>query len=173
VSDEPAPDPAPPEGAPFLAQRIGDEVCVRAWASSADAVSPVVVVRLERDGAHAYRVVGRFREGSTSRLGKRVRAAHYVVPILVLAAAVGVAALFVGASALYLPLLAVLLAVPAGIVMVPLLMLWNAHSRRQHMESLWELMGEVFVPVALPASPEEDPFRQAARRERAPADSLE
>ena len=58
-----------------------------------------------------------------------------------------------------LPLLLLLFAIPSSLVMLPALALWNAESRRVQRDALVTWMGRTFVPIALPATDEDDPFR--------------
>jgi hypothetical protein len=46
-----------------------------------------------------------------------------------------------------------------SIVMLPMLALWNAEVRRDQRRALRDWVGETFVPIALPASDDDDPFR--------------
>ena len=122
----------------------------------------MIVIRIAAREGKGSRVVGRFTS-ATALAPKRTRgelAKRYLVPISLIGLALTVGAIALGAkTALILPLLAILLFVPAAGIMLPLLSFWNASSREEHMESLWSLVGEVFMPVALPADPEDDPFR--------------
>jgi hypothetical protein len=76
-------------------------------------------------------------------------------------AGIGVLAYVVAGSALLwtLPLLLLLFAIPSSLVMLPALALWNAESRRVQRDALVTWMGRTFVPIALPATDEDDPFR--------------
>ena len=161
-SDDPAPGPAPPHGAPFLVARTGPlQLRMRRWAGPADAASPIVVIELEEDPRGCL-VHGRIEAGNTRALSHpRPLWKPYILPgaALLVALAVGGAILGGGWAALALPVLLLLIGVPAGAVMVPLLMMWNHQSRLQQTEALWGLVGEVFTPLALPEGEDQGPFR--------------
>jgi hypothetical protein len=59
--------------------------------------------------------------------------------------------------------LSVLFTIPTALVFVPGLLIWNAESRRGFIAPMWELMGEVFTPIALPEAHTDAPFRGHAR----------
>lgn len=166
-SNAPAPTPAPPGGAAFLVARAGEhEIRLRHWAGPADAASPVIVLRLQRDGAgtivrgqfeHRYRqrpLVG----ASARRVGAWVGAGLGGSTL----AALLLAFIPIRVELIYLPLLLLLFAVPTILVFVPALMIWNGEVRKGFVGPLWELLGEVFAPIALPsADVPEAPFRHA------------
>lgn len=162
ASDDPAPGPAPPHGAPFLVARNGhDQLRLRRWAGSADSSSPIVVVDLEED-PRGCTIYGHIEAGTAGSLvDSRPQWKRYILPgvALLVTLSVGGAILGGGWAAIALPLLLLLFAVPAGAVMVPLLMLWNQQSQAMQTEALWGLVGEVFTPLALPEGEEPGPFR--------------
>lgn len=163
VSDAAAPEPAPPIGPTLLAARSGELVRVRHWAGPADAASPIVVLQLQRDG-EITRVHGRIEQPRTSRdfddHAPKQRWWMSVLPMLVLAVIATVAYLVAGSSLLWaLPALLLLFAIPSSAVMLPALALWNAEVRREQRRTLREWVGQTFVPIALPAAEDDDPFR--------------
>ncbi len=163
VSDAPAPEPAPPVGPTLLATKSDGLVRVRHWAGPADAVSPVVVLQLDRDG-EITKVSGRIEQPRHSQdfvaQGQRARWWMSALPVALLGI-VGVLAYLVAGSALLwaLPLLLLLFAVPSSMVMLPALALWNAEVRREQRRVLRDWVGQTFVPIALPAADDDDPFR--------------
>jgi len=161
-SDDPAPGPPPPHGAPFLLARTGPaQLRLRRWAGPADAASPIVVVELEEEGG-GYAVHGHIESGNTRSLSDpRPPWKRYAAPVaaVLVALSIGGAILGGGWAALALPVLLVLIGVPAGVVMLPMLMMWNQQSRASQTEELWGLVGEVFTPLALPEGEEPGPFR--------------
>jgi hypothetical protein len=168
-SNDPCPSPPPPSGAPFLVQRVDDsEIRIRHWAGPADATSPIVTLYLESCD-RGCEVEGQFATPSSNgplvrRPGKR-RVARIAIPATLLIAALGVAYVVFGgtASLALVPLLAVLFIVPTGVVMFPMLSLWNASMRQTQTEALWGVLGELFAPLALPAAEHDAPFRAAAQ----------
>ncbi|MGH1341775.1 MAG: hypothetical protein ACRBN8_09505 [Nannocystales bacterium] len=162
ASDDPAPGPSPPHGAPFLVARSGpDELRLRRWAGPADTPSPIVVVDLE-DDERGCTVYGRIESGTPGSLvGTGPHWKRYILPgvALLVTLSIGGAILGGGWAAIALPLLLLLFGVPAGAVMLPLLMLWNQQSRATQTEALWGLIGEVFTPLALPEEEDPSPFR--------------
>ncbi|MEM6291274.1 MAG: hypothetical protein AAGA54_08410 [Myxococcota bacterium] len=162
ISDEPAPAPPPPRGAPYLAARPRpDQFRLRRWAGDADAVSPVIVVDVDEDD-RGCTVYGHFERGRSGSLAESTTSYRkYIPPVagILVALSIGGAVLGGWWAAILLPVLLVLFALPAGAVMVPMLMLWNQQSRIEQTESLWGLVGKVFTPLALPEGEEPDPFR--------------
>jgi hypothetical protein len=163
VSDAPAPEPPPPIGGSLLAAKRGDEVRVRHWAGPADAVSPVIVLQLHRDG-EVTTVEGRIEQPRVSRdFDARPKSRRWwssVLPIALLVAAGTLAYFLVGSALLWtLPLLLLLFAIPSSIVMLPALALWNAEIHREQRRALRDWVGQTFVPIALPAAEDDDPFR--------------
>jgi hypothetical protein len=171
---EPAPDPPPPEGAPFLLARQSDrELRLRHWAGPADAASPVIVLRIDPDGHGGTLVHGAFERRSTQRplldLPRlRPGGAPWVVAGVLLSV-LGIALLtpvLAGAAMdtiVSVLVLSVLFTIPTALVFVPGLLIWNAESRRGFIAPMWELMGEVFTPIALPEAHTDAPFRGHAR----------
>lgn len=173
ASLEPGPEPAPPEGAPFLvARQSPGELRLRHWAGPADAVSPVVVMELGPDGHGGTLVRGRFENRNLQR--------HLVdLPRVRDGGGVWIAA---GAAAtlLSLVLLAVMLTgspmnlvfsvlvllffftIPTALVFVPGLLIWNAEGRKRFIAPLWEVLGELMVPIAQPGVANDRPFRGTA-----------
>ncbi len=161
-SDDPAPGPAPPTGAPFLAARIGpDHVRLRRWAGPADAASPIIVIELEEDERGCI-VHGHLEAGYNRSLREtKPNIRPYVAPATILVVVLVGAGLLLGGAPglLLLPVLLVLFAIPAAAVMLPMLALWNQQSHVIQTDALWGLVGEVFTPLALPEGDEPDPFR--------------
>lgn len=167
---DPAPLPSPPTGAPFLVARQSDgEVRLRHWAGPADAVSPVIVLQMSDDGRGGTLVQGRFdTRGRQKPLvdlprlrpgGRKWVAAGVIVA---LGGAGLLLPLLLGASAkaiVSVLVLLVLFSVPTALVFVPGLLIWQAEGRKRFMGPLWELMGEVFTPVALAPGSTAKPFR--------------
>lgn len=164
VADEPAPEPGPPHGPALLVARSDTTIRIRHWAGAADAVSPVLTLRLRTTGdisAIEARLEQPRHAASFRALQRRPRQVWPVlVPVVVLAAIVVVANVVVGSALLWtLPVLLLLFAIPSSLVMLPALALWNAESRRAHRDALVTWMGQTFVPIALPATDDDDPFR--------------
>jgi hypothetical protein len=170
VADDPAPEPAPPEGKPFLIARQSDrELRLRHWSGPADAPSPVIVMRLEPDGRGGTIVRGSFEPRSRrSRLLDLPRLRPGGLPWVIAAVLCSVIAIalltpvLVGAAidtVVSVLVLLVLFTVPTALVFVPGLLIWNAEGRKQFIPPLWEVIGEVFSPIALPESAAEAPFR--------------
>lgn len=164
---DPAPDPGPPKGPALLAWRDGDVIRVRHWAGTADAASPVMVVRTRPDRG-ALAVDARLEQPSASRtFGAPPTRPNLVLgvalPIVLLGAIVALAYAVAGSALLWaLPALLLLFAIPSSLVMLPALALWNAESRRVQRETLITWLGRTFMPLALAADPEGEepgPFR--------------
>lgn len=171
---DPAPDPPPPEGPPFLLARQSErEMRLRHWAGPADAASPVIVLRLEPDGRGGTLVRGAFEKRSTQRplldLPKLRPGGWPWVVTGVLLSIAGIALLtpvLAGATIetiVSVLVLSVLFTIPTALVFVPGLLIWNAESRRGFIGPMWELIGEVFAPIALPEAQADAPFRGHAR----------
>ncbi len=175
-ANEPAPEPAPPNGAPFLIARASPtEIRIRHWAGPADAPCPVVVLNLERIG-EATLVRGTFesrrrqaplvRDGRPLPARRRRRWAWAAVAAIVLGIAIA-APVVIGIAPIHLLsvlLLLVFFTVPTMLVFVPAVMIWNGEVRKGFVGPTWELLGEIFTPIALPSAPGRDaPFRQAIR----------
>lgn len=172
-ANEPAPEPSPPRGRPFLVARASaDEIRLRHWAGPADASCPVVVVQMRQVGT-ATLVSGRFEsrrrqlplvEKSLARSRPRGFKRWAGVGGLVLAIAIA-APLLIGVAPIHLLSILALLAfftVPTVLVFVPAVMIWNGEVRKGFVRPMWELLGEVFTPIALPAEDgREAPFRHA------------
>ncbi|MCX4242879.1 hypothetical protein [Paraliomyxa miuraensis] len=170
VAHEPAPDPAPPEGAPFLAARQSPtELRLRHWAGPADATSPVIILELRPDGHGGTLVDGRFETRHRQRLlvdFPRVRhggavwiGAGIVATLLSLALLTPV---LVGSPTRFVVSVVVLLfffTIPTALVFIPGLLIWNAEGRKQLTPPLWELVGELMTPIALPEIDTDRPFR--------------
>lgn len=170
AADHPAPDPAPPEGPPFLlARQSRRELRLRHWAGPADAASPVIVMRLHPDGRGGTLVQGSFEKRSTQRPlvdlprlrpggGPWVGAAMVcaVLAVALLTPVLAGAAIETVVSVL---VLLVLFTIPTALVFVPGLLIWNAESRKRFISPLWEVVGEVFAPIALPDASMAAPFR--------------
>lgn len=178
-ANDPAPDPPPPQGEPFLAARASrHEIRIRHWAGPADASCPVVVLELEEDGSRTI-VRGRFRprrrqaalvpNGEYS--GRRRRPwAYATVATIVLGIAMA-APVLIGVAPIHLLsvlMLLLIFTVPTVLVFVPALMIWNGEVRRGFVGPMWELLGEVFTPIALPEADSDDtPFRHALPADQA------
>ncbi len=167
---DPAPSPSPPVGAPFLVARQSDgEVRLRHWAGPADAVSPVIVLEMSDDGRGGTVVEGRFDTRGRQRplldLPRLRPGGRKWVAAASVAATIGTALLLpvlLGASAEAVVSVLVLLclfSVPTALVFVPGLLIWQAEGRKRFVGPLWELMGEVFTPVALTEASRPEPFR--------------
>ncbi|MEM6989819.1 MAG: hypothetical protein AAF721_04965 [Myxococcota bacterium] len=174
-SNDPAPEPEPPQGAPFLVARVSEtEIRLRHWAGPADAPCPVVHLDLS-PLQQGTAVSGTFRPRRTQRalaeLGPAVRRpanrwAWAMVATLVLGIAMA-APVLIGVGPIHLMSVLMLLlffTVPTALVFVPAVMIWNGEVRKGFVGPTWELLGEVFTPIALPsADGREAPFRQAIR----------
>ena len=172
-ANDPAPDPPPPEGEPFLAARASRrELRVRHWAGPADASCPVVVLELEERGEHTI-VRGRFRprrrQAALVPNGERFarprnRWIYATVAAIVLGIAMA-APVLIGVAPIHLLSILMLLlffTIPTVLVFVPALMIWNGEVRKGFVGPMWELLGEVFTPIALPEAKGADtPFRHA------------
>lgn len=170
VADAPAPEPPPPEGAPFLVARQSEgELRLRHWAGPADAASPVVIMQLSPDGHGGTLVQGRFEKRSRQRTlvdlprirqgGHRLLAAGIGTSVLAIAL---LAPILVGATTqLVVSVLALLVffSLPTALVFVPGLLIWNAEGRKRFIGPLWELVGELLTPIALPEVSGDRPFR--------------
>ncbi|MCA9711698.1 MAG: hypothetical protein KDK70_38035, partial [Myxococcales bacterium] len=64
--------------------------------------------------------------------------------------------------------LLVFFSVPTALVFVPGLLIWNAEGRKRFTAALWELLGELLTPIALPAARSDGPFRGHALPAAAP-----
>ena len=65
-------------------------------------------------------------------------------------------------------MLLLIFTVPTVLVFVPALMIWNGEVRRGFVGPMWELLGEVFTPIALPEADGDDtPFRHALPADQA------
>lgn len=168
-ADDPAPDPPPPQGERFLVGReSAHEIRLRHWAGPADAASPVVVLRLTRERG-ATRVEGRFTwparrapliSGGTMdrrrRLGMLAAIASIVVTIALMAPVA------IGTGTFHVIALLAFFCVPTALVFVPGLLIWRSEVRKALVGPLWELVGELFTPLALPESEgRQAPFRGA------------
>ncbi|MEM7159879.1 MAG: hypothetical protein AAF799_43970 [Myxococcota bacterium] len=170
VAEDPAPDPPPPEGAPFLiARQSAREFRLRHWAGPADAASPVVIMKLEPDGHGGTLVRGHFENRNRQRRlvdlprlrrgGGAFIAASVVVTVLAIAL---LAPVLIGApldTVVSVLGLLFFFTVPTALVFVPGLIIWNAEGRKRFIAPLWELVGEVMLPIALPESTSDRPFR--------------
>jgi hypothetical protein len=177
VADEPAPEPAPPDGAPFLAARQSEhELRLRHWAGPTDAVSPVVVMELFPDGHGGTLVRGRFenrnlqrrlvdlprlRDGAGMWIGAGVGATVLALALL--------ASVLIGQpTSLVFSVLVLLVffTIPSALVFVPGLLIWNAEGRKRFTPPLWELVGELMMPIEQAAVASDRPFRGAVAGER-------
>jgi hypothetical protein len=171
---DPAPEPPPPDGPPFLLARQSDrELRLRHWAGPADAASPVIVLRIDPDGRGGTLVHGAFEKRSTQRplldLPRlRPGGAPWVIAGVLLSIA-GIALLtpvLAGAAietVVSVLVLSVVFTIPTALVFVPGLLIWNAESRRGFIGPMWELIGEIFAPISLPEATAHAPFRGHAR----------
>ncbi|MEM9459974.1 MAG: hypothetical protein AAGF11_37710 [Myxococcota bacterium] len=170
AAQHPAPDPPPPEGAPFLVARpTPHELRLRHWAGPADAVSPVVIMRLGHDEHGGTVVRGHFeRRRQQDRLVELPRLRRGGPALVVAAVAITVLSLaliapvLIGSTANIVVAILILLfffTIPTALVFVPGLLIWNAEGRKRFTASLWELMGELMTPIALPRSTSDRPFR--------------
>ncbi|MCA9650275.1 MAG: hypothetical protein H6712_14820 [Myxococcales bacterium] len=170
VAQEPAPEPPPPEGAPFLvARQSTHELRLRHWAGPADAASPVVIMQLGPDGHGGTVVRGRFENRNRQRhlvdlprirrggrawllagLGTTLLAIALLTPVLVGAAPNMIVSVLA---------LLIFFTLPTALVFVPGLLIWNAEGRKRFIAPLWELVGELMTPIALPEVTGDRPFR--------------
>ncbi|MCH9688494.1 MAG: hypothetical protein K0V04_44095 [Deltaproteobacteria bacterium] len=170
ASDDPAPDPAPPDGAPFLvARQSAREFRLRHWAGPTDAASPVVILRLSPDGHGGTLVRGHFekRNHQTALVDlprlRRGSGAWIVagVAATVLSLAL-LAPVLIGSNANIVASVLILLfffTIPTALVFVPGFLIWNAEGRKRFIAPLWEIVGELLTPIALPAIGNDRPFR--------------
>jgi hypothetical protein len=169
-ANDPAPTPSPPTGAPFLlARRSADQLRLRHWAGPADAVSPVVVLDLTQDDRGGTIVSGHFdprgrqqplvelprvrpdaRKWALAGLVATVTGAALITPVLLGASVQTIVSVLV---------LLVLFSVPTALVFVPGLLIWQSEGAKRFVPPLWELIGEVFTPIALPEAGCDAPFR--------------
>jgi hypothetical protein len=174
---EPAPEPAPPDGAPFLAARQSEhELRLRHWAGPTDAVSPVVVMELRPDGHGGTLVRGRFENRNLQRRlvdlpRLRVGAGAWIgagVGATVLALALLASVLIGEPTSLVFSVLVLLIffTIPSALVFVPGLLIWNAEGRKRFTPPLWELVGELMMPIEQAAVASDRPFRGAVAGER-------
>jgi hypothetical protein len=177
VAEEPAPEPAPPDGAPFLAARQSEhELRLRHWAGPTDAVSPVVVMELRPDGHGGTLVRGRFENPNLQRRlvdlpRLRVGAGAWIgagVGATVLALALLASVLIGQPTSLVFSVLVLLVffTIPSALVFVPGLLIWNAEGRKRFTPPLWELVGELMMPIEQAAVASDRPFRGAVAGER-------
>lgn len=170
ASDHPAPEPPPPDGAPFLVARQSEgELRLRHWAGPADAASPVVIMKLASDGHGGTLVRGRFekrnRQGRLVDLPSIRRGGHRwllaSVGTTILAIAILTPVLIGAATNLVVSILGLLVffTLPTALVFVPGLLIWNAEGRKHFVPPLWELIGELMTPIALPEVSGDRPFR--------------
>jgi hypothetical protein len=177
AADDPAPEPPPPEGKPFLAARQSPlELRLRHWAGPTDAVSPVIIMDLRPDERGGTLVRGRFENRNVQRRlvdlprlregGGAWIAAGVGATVLALAM---LASMLVGSpTSLVFSVLALLFffTIPTALVFVPGLLIWNAEGRKRFTTPLWELVGELMMPIEQPAVVSSRPFRGAAAGER-------
>lgn len=177
AADDPAPEPPPPEGKPFLAARQSPlELRLRHWAGPTDAVSPVIIMDLRPDDRGGTLVRGRFENRNVQRRlvdlprlregGGLWLAAGVGATVLALAL---LASVLVGSpTSLVFSVLALLFffTIPTALVFVPGLLIWNAEGRKRFTTPLWELVGELMMPIEQPAVASSLPFRGAAAGER-------
>lgn len=177
AAHEPAPEPPPPEGKPFLAARqSAHELRLRHWAGPTDAVSPVVVLELRPDGHGGTLVRGRFENRNLQRrlvdLPRLRRGAGYWigagVGATVIALALLASVLIGQPTSLMFSVLVLLFffTIPTALVFVPGLLIWNAEGRQRFTTPLWELVGELMMPVEQAAVASDRPFRGAMAGER-------
>ena len=178
AAHEPAPEPPPPEGKPFLAARQSElELRLRHWAGPTDAVSPVVVLELrpdERGGGTLVR--GRFENRNLQRRlvdlpRLRVGAGSWIaasVGATVLSLALLASVLIGQPTSLVFSVLMLLFffTIPSALVFVPGLLIWNAEGRKRFTTPLWELVGELMLPIEQAAVASHRPFRGAVAGER-------
>lgn len=177
VAEEPAPEPPPPEGKPFLAARQSThELRLRHWAGPTDAVSPVVVMELRPDEHGGTLVRGRFENRNLQRRlvdlpRLRDGAGYWIaagVGATVLALALLASVLIGQPTSLVFSVLVLLFffTIPTALVFVPGLLIWNAEGRRRFTTPLWELVGELMMPIQQAAVASDRPFRGAMAGER-------
>lgn len=170
AAQNPAPDPPPPDGAPFLVARsTRHELRLRHWAGPADAISPVVIMRLADDEHGGTLVRGRFeRRRQQDRLVELPRLRRGGPALVIAAVAITVISLalvapvLIGSTAnivVAILILLVFFTIPTALVFVPGLLIWNAEGRKRFTNSIWELIGELMTPIALPQSSSDRPFR--------------
>ncbi len=173
AAHDPAPEPAPPEGAPFLAAKQSRcELRLRHWAGPADAVSPVVVMELGPDGQGGTRVRGRFENRNLQRHLvdlPRLRGGGGLwiaagVGATVVSMALLASALIGSPASLVFSVLVLLFffTIPTALVFVPGLLIWNAEGRKLFVAPLWEVIGELMIPIAQPNVANQRPFRGTA-----------
>ena len=181
AAEDPAPEPPPPEGRPFLAARQSThELRLRHWAGPTDAVSPVVVMELRPDGHGGTLVNGRFENRNLQRAlvdlpRLRDGAGYWIaagVGATVLALALLASVLIGQPTSLAFSVLVLLFffTIPTALVFVPGLLIWNAEGRRRFTTPLWELVGELMMPIEQAAVASDRPFRGAVAGERWLAD---
>jgi len=179
ASQDPAPGPPPPQGAPFLAARSSSgEIRLRHWAGPADAVSPVVIIELHPDERGGTIVRGHFErrrdQGRLVELPQLRRSgaiwvvASVSVVVLSLALLAPVLIGSPGKTVIAVLLLLLMITVPTALVFVPGLLIWNAEGRKRFVAAMWELVGEVMTPIALPEATSDRPFRGHALPEAGP-----
>jgi hypothetical protein len=143
---------------------------LRHWAGPADAVSPVIVMELESDERGGTVVYGRFDPRGRQqplvelpRLRPSARRWALAATLTGLGGAALLAPVLLGApfeAVVSVLVLLVLFTVPTALVFVPGLLIWQSEGRKRFVPALWELVGEVFTPIALPeAAGDEAPFR--------------
>ena len=172
----PAPSPEPPEGEPFLIARASpSEIRLRHWAGPADAACPVLRLSMQRkDGVThvrgrfvAHRRVAPLVETGKAQFARQQRSKAWLSVAVVMIAISAVLAMIAGVSAVHLLtalLLLIVFSVPSALIFIPAVMIWNGEVRKGFVAPTWELLGEVFTPIALPPeSPREAPFRHALR----------
>jgi len=176
AADDPAPEPPPPEGKPFLAARQSPhELRLRHWAGPTDAVSPVVIMDLRPDGHGGTLVRGRFENRNVQRrlvdLPRLREGGGFWIAAGVGATVLSVAMLasmLIGSpTSLVFSVLALLFffTIPTALVFVPGLLIWNAEGRKRFTTPLWELVGELMMPIERPALASDRPFRGAVAGE--------
>jgi hypothetical protein len=167
----------------LVARQSPHELRLRHWAGPTDAVSPVVVLELRPDGHGGTLVRGRFENRTLQRRlvdlprlrdggGPWIAAA---VGATVLAVALLASALVGSPTSLVFSVLALLFffTIPTALVFVPGLLIWNAEGRKRFTTPLWELVGELMMPIEQPALASDRPFRGAAAEERWGASAAE
>lgn len=179
AANDPAPEPPPPEGKPFLAARQSPhELRLRHWAGPTDAVSPVIIMDLRADEHGGTLVRGRFENRNVQRRLvdlPRLREGSGVwiaagVGATVLAVAMLASVLVGSPTSLVFSVLALLFffTIPSALVFVPGLLIWNAEGRKRFTTPLWELVGELMMPIEQPAVASDRPFRGAVTGDRWP-----
>lgn len=183
TAEDPAPEPPPPEGKPFLAARqSAHELRLRHWAGPTDAVSPVVVMALQPDGHGGTLVRGRFENRNLQRRlvdlpRLRGGAGYWIgagIGATVLALALLASVLIGQPTSLVFSVLVLLFffTIPTALVFVPGLLIWNAEGRQRFTTPLWELLGELMMPIEQAAVASERPFRGAVAGERWLAEAI-